>query len=429
MMKEKYIVKKLEGKEPLIIKNIPGSKSITNRALLLAALGRGKCTLEGVLFSDDSRVFLKALQGLGVSLEIMEEEKRVIVCGEGSVPNRDAEVYVGSAGTAARFLTVMLAVLGGHYVMTSSDQMKKRPMQELLEALRSLGVSVSCLEEEGHFPFVMDSKGISGGEIAIDTTNSSQFASALMLSACAIKGTFRIRLTGSRTNGSYIKITERMLTQFGISYEREGDVITFLPQEFSGLDSYVIEPDASAAGYFWALGAVLGRKVTVANLHLDSMQGDVRLVSVLRDMGCLVEDEAEGLSVTGPAEGVLRAVSVNMKDFSDQTMTVAAIAPFADGEVHLMDISHIRLQESDRMQAIQNELGRMGIRCVTDESGEGLVITPGTVQAAEIQTYEDHRMAMAFTIPGLRTGNLQILDPMCCKKTFENFFDVIDSLY
>lgn len=427
-MIQTYHVKKLEGTSPLLIKEVPGSKSITNRALLLAALGTGKCTLDGILFSDDSRVFLKALEDLGIPILIREQERQAEVTGMGRIPNQKAEVYVGSAGTAARFLTVMLAVLGGHYVMRSSDQMKKRPMSELLDALKSLGVSIRCLEEEGHFPFLLDSDGISGGEISIDTTASSQFASALMLSACAVKGSFRIRLTGSRTSGSYIRITERMLREFGVIYERVGDEICFAPQEFQGLSTYTVEPDASAACYFWAMGAILGRRVTVQNLHMDSMQGDIRLVSLLQDMGCETEDLLEGLSVTGPADGVLKGVSVNMKDFSDQAMTVAAIAPFADDTVHLTDIGHIRLQESDRMLAICQELNRMGIQCEFDQEGTGLVITPGRIQSATIQTYEDHRMAMAFTIPGLRTGNLEISDPLCCRKTFENFFDVIDAL-
>lgn len=428
-MDQNYIVKKLEGTEPLIIRGIPGSKSITNRALLLASLGKVPCVLEGVLFSEDSRVFLKALQTLGISLTVEETLRRVTVYGTGEIPNRNAEVYVGSAGTAARFLTVMLAVLGGSYTMTSSDQMKKRPMQELMDALRSLGVSITCTEEEGHFPFVLESKGIQGGEISIDTTVSSQFASALMLSAVRVARPFIIRLTGSRPDGSYIRITERMLTQFGISYERRENVISFSPQEFFGLSSYVIEPDASAAGYFWALGAVSGRKVTVPDLHLDSMQGDVRLVSLLREMGCETEDDSVGLSVKGPEDGVLKGVSVNMKNFSDQTMTVAAIAPFADSEVHLSGIGHIRMQESDRIAAILNELTRMGISCCLDENKDGIQIQPGVICSAEIETYEDHRMAMAFTIPGLRTGNLTIKNPGCCRKTFENFFEVIDSLY
>lgn len=425
---EKYTVKKMSMGQSFCV-TVPGSKSITNRALLLAALSQGTCILNGVLFSADSRVFLECLQMLGFSLCIDEEAKQVTIQGTGGcIPNQNAQIYVGSAGTAARFLTVFLAMAGGNYTLDASAQMRKRPMEPLIEALREAGIGIECLEKEGHFPFEIHSQGIGIHNITIDTTVSSQFASALMMSGILAKDGLQIHLTGSRVNGSYIKMTLAMMRQFQIPVALEDGVCRVPGKIRPFAKTYQIEPDVSGAGYFFAMAPLLRSRVQVANVHLDSMQGDIRFLEICRKMGCEITDAKEGVIVDGTALEEYPGVEICMKDFSDQTLTLAAIAPFAVSDTKITGIGHIRKQESDRLGVILTELSRMGIDCKELPEEDGILIHPGTVHGAEIETYEDHRVAMAFTLPGLRTGNLVIKNPGCCAKTFETYFEVIDGL-
>lgn len=420
---EKYAVKKLNKKNN-INASVPGSKSITNRALMLAAMSDGICTLNGVLFSSDSRAFLDCLISLGFSVQIDEESANVVIKGEnGRIPNRKATINVQSAGTAARFMTVFLAVAGGDYTLQSSEQMKKRPMSELLGSLTAKGVEIKCLEEEGHFPFEIHSKGIKSGNIKIDTTTSSQYASALLMAS--VMNGMNVELTGSRVDGAYIKITTNMLKQFDIDFDREGNTYIIKKQSYI-CNVYNVEPDMSAACYFYAMAALLGISVTVSGVHEESLQGDVEFVHILEKMGCICEDTPEGICVSKPANGILKGVDVNMHSCSDQAITLAAIAPFADTPTTIRGIAHIRLQESNRIAAICTELTRMGIRC--EEGEDSITIWPGTPKPALIQTYDDHRMAMGFSLVGLRAEGIVINDPMCCKKTFEHYFDVLDEI-
>lgn len=420
---EKYAVKKLNKKNN-INASVPGSKSITNRALMLAAMSDGICTLNGVLFSSDSRAFLDCLISLGFSVQIDEESAKVVIKGEnGRIPNRKATINVQSAGTAARFMTVFLAVAGGDYTLQSSEQMKKRPMSELLGSLTAKGVEIKCLEEEGHFPFEIHSKGIKSGNIKIDTTTSSQYASALLMAS--VMNGMNVELTGSRVDGAYIKITTNMLKQFDIDFDREGNTYIIKKQSYI-CNVYNVEPDMSAACYFYAMAALLGISVTVPGIHENSLQGDVEFIHVLEKMGCTCEDTPKGICVTGPKDGKLKGVTVNMHSFSDQAITLAAIAPFADAPTTITGIAHIRLQESNRIAAICTELARMGIRC--EEGKDSITIWPGSPKPALIQTYDDHRMAMGFSLVGLRAEKIVIHDPMCCKKTFEKYFEVLDEV-
>lgn len=422
---ETYTVRKLDGTAPLTAA-VPGSKSITNRALLLAALSDGDCTVRGALFSDDSRAFLSCLAALGFDLRIDEENKTVRVGGTGgAVPRRTAEIDVRSAGTAARFLTVMLAFAGGDYLLRSSAQMERRPMEPLLRALSGAGVKIEYLKEAGHFPFRLHSDGIGVREMTIDTGTSSQFASALLMSAPILPQGLTLHLTGERTAGSYIGITAAMLSQFGIRYTRAGTDY-FVPVQRYSLREYAVEPDFSAADYFFAAGALLGRKVTVKGLARRSMQGDSRFLDVLRDMGCAVGESAEGTWVIGPEK--LRGVRVNMRDFSDQALTLAAIAPYASTPTVIEGIGHIRKQECDRIRAMCVNLSAQGVHF--EERADGITVYPcAFVRPARIRTFGDHRVAMAFATAGLKEGGTVIEDPACTKKTFENFFTVLNGLY
>ena len=512
---DSYQVRKLNPRKEYLIQ-VPGSKSITNRAFLLAALSGKKCVLSGVLFSDDTRGFLDCLIQLGFRVEIKEEKQKVTIQGtDGRIPNPEASINVRSAGTAARFLTVALAFAGGNYYLDASEQMRKRPMEPILKILEKLNVKFRFNNEEYHFPFELSSQFTEDeeqkdkvqndkiqkdkiqkmeaeedrcrndveqeenemSEITIDTNLSSQFASALLMAACLLPMGLKIHLTGSRTAGSYIKMTLAMMKQFGIRVEQTENCYEIAHQEGWGLTEYEVEPDVSAACYFYAMVPLLKTSVIVKG---KSLQGDIQFLNVLEQMGCQKEKTPEGIRLT-MKEPEMHGVDISMKDFSDQTMTLAALAPFADRVTRIHNIGHIRFQESDRIRAILTELQRMGVRCEEAPEIDGIQIFPwgkvpedhivaegeSTIEcesttenesatesksaaesesAAEsksvaeresiiergnitIETYDDHRMAMAFTIPGLKTGNIVIKNPGCCRKTFENYFSVIDSLY
>lgn len=427
-MEEIYRVKKIEKAEEIRVR-VPGSKSITNRALLLAALSDQRCRLRGVLFSDDSRGFLDCLEKLGFEIEIREQEQEVIIQGEGGkIPNRNGKIDVRSAGTAARFLTVMLAFAGGDYELTASPQMCRRPMQPLLDLLEQGGVKITYRGERGHFPFHLSSEGIFMKEVCIDTGISSQFASALMMSGTILKEGLKICLLGNRTEGAYIKLTFNLMRQFRISIRREGDNYLVPPVKNFGLSEYLIEPDVSGACYFYAMAPLLKTNVIVKDVHRNCLQGDIKFLEVLKDMGCDLKEEPEGVMVDGRNLETYPGSVLSMKNFSDQTMTMAALAPFATSPTLIKDIGHIRMQESDRLNAILTELKRMGISCKEVPEEDGLIIYPGEIREAEVETYEDHRMAMAFTLIGLKAGEITIKNPGCCKKTFENYFQLIDDL-
>lgn len=425
---EKYFVKKLVKKNNISVE-VPGSKSITNRALMLAAISDGPCELNGVLFSDDSRAFLDCLVKLGFEVNIDERKRAVIIKGEnGKIPNNSATIHVRSAGTAARFMTVLLSVCGGDYVLDSSEQMKKRPMQELIDGLRQKGVIINCLEKEGHFPFEIHSKGINKTDIIIDTTTSSQYASALLM-ASAIHG-MNVKLTGKRVSGAYIQITLKMLEQFGIQYKKVENTYYIERQDFH-IKKYDIEPDMSAACYFYAMAILLRVKSVVRGLHLNSMQGDIKFLDVLKKMGCVINDLPQGIEVNAVDIKEYNGLEIDMSDFSDQALTMAVVAAFAKTPTIIQNVGHIRGQESDRVQVIVNELRRLGCNAeILEVDGRtDIVIVPSKMHGGEVETYEDHRVAMSFAMAGLVVDGVIIKNPMCCRKTFENYFDVLESIY
>jgi 3-phosphoshikimate 1-carboxyvinyltransferase len=418
---------------PAIHVSVPGSKSITNRALLLAALSEGKSVLKGVLFSEDSRVFMEALQTLGYAVDIEEEKREVSIVGQGChIPVSDVSVYVGSAGTAARFLTAFLALSGGRYEVTSSEQMKGRPMRPLLEALEQLGAEFEFQEKPYSFPFtICGRREVSCGKVELNIDASSQFLSALLLSSVLVKDGFLVQLTGKRDAKAYVKISMKMMEEFGCTMEQESEnEYRLLPGQRYYAREYQIEPDVSAACYFYAMAAVSGGTAMVDYVKFDSTQGDIKFLKVLEQMGCSLEETEKGIRLTGT--GTLHGVDVKMSDFSDQTMTLAAVAVFADSQTKITGVAHIRRQESDRIAGIVTELRRLGIRC--EEEEDGITIYPGGIAAGEhnpvvVQTYEDHRMAMAFAIIGTRVPGIIIDNPMCCSKTFEKYFDILTNLH
>ena len=403
----------------------PGSKSITNRALMLAALSDGETLLKGALFSDDSRHFLQCLKDLGFDVIIDEPAHTVRVTGLGGrIPTSTASINVGSAGTAARFLTAMLGCARGVWHLDASEQMKKRPMAALLQTLTDLGCRIDYHEKPGYFPFTIYSEGITASEATVDIGDSSQFLSALLMAAVMIDHDFSIHITGSH-GLSYIHMTTAMMRQFGVAITVSDDNTWVIPGKAAyQAQTYQIEPDASAAAYFYGMAVLSGGRVMVRHVHFDSLQGDVALLHVFEKMGCTASDTPEGICLSGPADGKIHGVDIDMSSFSDQALTLAAIAPFADSPTLIRDVGHIRLQESDRMAAIIENLSRMGIHA--EIQGNDIMIEPGIPHAATIETYDDHRVAMAFSLTGLRVPGISISNPLCCRKTFENYFDVLD---
>lgn len=411
--------------------SVPGSKSITNRALLLATLAEGKTVLKGVLFSDDSRHFLKCIQELGFETKVDEEKCIVEVTGcGGKVPKAEACPYVGSAGTAARFLTAYLGICQGTYHMDASEQMRRRPMAPLLESLKDLGCEIIFEGKEGYFPFTLKGHGFGRETISVDIEHSSQFLSALLIAAGLAEKDMRIQVMG--THGlSYIEMTVCMMKQFGVKVVKTEDGSYLIPagQKYKA-GEYQIEPDVSAACYFYAMSPLLGVPVQVENITYDSLQGDIAFLGVLEKMGCSVAKDSDGLIVyppcaerTADTQAVYPGVDIDMSSFSDQAITLAALAPFAKTPTTIRGIGHVRFQECDRMSAIMTELGKLGILCEGSESA--ITIYPGAPKPGLVKTYEDHRMAMGFSLIGLRAEGISIDNPGCCRKTFENYFECL----
>ena len=394
-----YKVKKLDHPIHCTVE-VPGSKSITNRALLMAALSQGECTLKGVLFSDDSRHFLLSLIALGYIIEVNEVERYVIIHGHGrDIPKKRATINVGSAGTAARFLTAMLALSDGEYTIEASEQMKKRPMLPLFEALQSMGAEFEFLEKDGHLPVNVKGAAYGGkkpqNHVSISISESTQFLSALMMTSPMLEEGIHVHITSNKTEGSYVRITAKMMEQFGCVVDHKG--AEYVVPAGSGYypQTYYIEPDVSAACYFYAAAALTGGT-----------------------------EEREGICVSGPKDGEYCGVDVDMNDFSDQSMTLAAIAPFAKTTTIIKNIEHIRLQESDRIEAMVNELNNLGVD--VKEGRDRIEISPANVKPGVVDTYNDHRMAMSFALIGLRVDGIIIDNYECCCKTFENYFEVLE---
>lgn len=410
--------------EPVTVA-VPGSKSITNRALLLATLCEGTSTLRGVLFSDDSRHFLKCIQDLGFTTTVSEEDKIITVTGHGGqVPKSEADIYVGSAGTAARFLTAYLGICQGTYRLDASEQMRRRPMAPLLECLQKLGCKTIFEEKEGYFPFTLQGQGFARNTVTVNIEHSSQFLSALLIAACLASEDITIQVEG--THGmAYIRMTCAMMEQFGVMIKQPAPDRFLVPagQHYQPMD-YRIEPDASAACYFYAMAPLLQIPVLVEHVHFESLQGDVAFIHILEKMGCRSKEAPEGILVLPPENGAFHGVDADMSACSDQAITLAAIAPFADSPTTIRGIGHIRYQESNRIAAIVTELGKMEIRC--EEHEDSITIYPGTPKASLVETYEDHRIAMGFSLIGLRTPGIRINNPGCCAKTFENYFEVLE---
>ncbi len=405
--------------------SIPGSKSITNRALLVAALARGESELSGALFSDDTRYMAQALNDLGLIVESDSAENAFrVVGGDGTFPARSSDLFVGNAGTAMRFLTAALPLGKGSFRIDGVPRMRKRPIEPLLEAMRALGASARSIEGTGCPPVQVISDGLPGGKVSMTGDRSSQYFSALLMVAPYASKGVQINVLGDLVSKPYMPMTAAVMKDFGVHAEIDSNTWKAFGvspgQRYEGR-SYLIEPDASNASYFFAAAAVTGGRVRVNGLGRSSTQGDLEFVSVLESMGATVTRGDHFTEVVGPRDGKLKGVDLNLNAISDTAQTLAAISPFADGPVTIRGIAHARLKETDRVAAMAIELRRLGQ--TVEEREDGIAIVPMPVVPSRVATYDDHRMAMSFAITGLRAPGVTILDPGCVNKTFPDFFD------
>ncbi|HSK24545.1 MAG TPA: 3-phosphoshikimate 1-carboxyvinyltransferase [Egicoccus sp.] len=403
---------------------VPGSKSITNRALVAAALAVGGSTLHGVLFADDTEAMLAALADLGLRLEVDRAGATVVVHGVGGrVPAGPAHLDVRLSGTTARFLAPLLALGDGEYLLDAAPPFRLRPMGPLFAALRDLGVTVEETGTSGHLPARLRTAGLRGGTVAVPADVSSQFLSGLLLAGpCTAEGLL-VEVTGAVVSRPYVDMTLAVMRAFGAAVTVGERAWSVEPTGYRGTD-YSIEPDASAASYFLAAAAITQGRVLVPGLGRDALQGDVVFADVLARMGAEVTWTSEGVEVRGT--GHLRGVDVDMTDLSDTAQTLAAVAVFAEGPTRVRGIGFIRAKETDRIRAVVTELRRLGIQA--DEHHDGFTVHPGAPGPGVVQTYDDHRMAMSFALLGLRAPGIEIADPGCVAKTFPGYFTALEGL-
>jgi 3-phosphoshikimate 1-carboxyvinyltransferase len=397
----------------------PGSKSITNRALVCAALAQGESTLTGALDSEDTRVMIDSLRTLGLTVEHDRQAAaiRISGCG-GRLPSREADLYAANSGTTLRFITALATLGNGRFRLDGSERMRQRPVQDLLDALRQLGADVESELGTGCPPVVVRASGLPGGRAVVSGAISSQFLSGLLLSSPYARRPVELVVDGALVSQPYVSMTIAVMAAFGGRVETENLSAFVVPgqQSYRGR-VYAVEPDASAASYFFATAAITGGQVTVEGLSRSSLQGDVAFCDCLRSMGCDVKYRTDSISVAGRP---LRGVAVNMNAISDTVQTLAAVAVFADGPTTITGAAHIRHKETDRLGALAAELRKLG--ATVDETADGLRIVPAKLRGAEIETYNDHRMAMALALVGLSVPGVVILNPGCVGKTYPGFF-------
>lgn len=418
--------------------SIPGSKSLTNRALVAAALADGPSILSGALLADDVERMTESLGALGVAIVVNRADARIEIGSCGDFPAEEADLYCGNSGTTLRFLTAACATAFGRYRLDGSARMRERPVGALVEALRGLGARIQFEGREGYPPLIVHARHLHGGQIRVDASESSQFVSGVLLAAPKASDDVLLEIAPPVVSAPYLDMTCRVMEDFGagVIADRGGTgsgdggaarYIVPAPQRYTGR-SYVIEPDASNACYFLSAPAIAGGRVTVRGIGSGSVQGDARFTGVLERLGCQVAQTAESTTVVrDPGAGRLRALDVDLNDMPDQAQTLAVLALFADGRTTIRNVANLRLKETDRLAALACELRKLGAEA--EERPDGLTITPPVHPvSAEIDTYDDHRMAMSFALAGLTIDGLAIRDSQCCSKTFPAFWAHWDAM-
>ncbi len=403
---------------------VQGSKSLTNRALVAAALAEGTTRLTNASFSDDSRTLSAALNQVGIGVETLERENVFVVRG-GPLGATDRPLFMGNAGTALRFFSSFACLGRGRYVLDGDERMRERPIGGLVDALRRLGAEISYGMKEGYPPLQIDAKGLAGGRTIVKGDTSSQFVSSLLLSSPGAAGPVEIEVEGEVASKPYIEITLDVMRDLGVRVDREGYRRFRIGKgaRYTARE-YAIESDGASAGYFLAMAAATGGRAKVAGIGSRSHQGEIRFASILEEMGCRVTWGDESVQVTG---GPLKGMDVDMNDCPDSVQTLACTALFAKGRTRVRNVRNLRVKETDRIAAIAKECGKLGAR--VDEHDDGFTLSPpARVGAAEIETYKDHRMAMSFAVAAAAAPGIVILDPECVSKSFPGYFEQLEAL-
>jgi len=408
---------------------LPGSKSLTNRYLLCTALADGVSRLTNASLADDALVMVDGLRALGVTVAIDAGHQALEVTGcRGLLPADTAELDVGNAGTAARFLTALACTGFGSYRIDGSPRMRERPIGPLVDALIALGAGIGYERRPGYLPVTVAARRLAGGTAEFREVPSSQFVSALLMVAPYAAQDVLLSIAGELTSRPYVEMTIGVMRSLGVEVleaEHRRFVVPATQRYRAGVCE--IEPDASAASYFWAAAAATGGRVRVLGLSRRSRQGDVRFADVLARMGCRVDDDGNGVAVVGPAEGRLCGVDEDLNEMPDVAQTLAALALLADGPTRIRNVANLRIKETDRLSALATEVTRLGGG--VDVVADGLTIhPPERITPAEVQTYEDHRMAMSFAVLGLVADGMVIEDAGCVSKSFPEFFEVLATL-
>ncbi|MBW2466794.1 MAG: 3-phosphoshikimate 1-carboxyvinyltransferase [Deltaproteobacteria bacterium] len=411
------------------IVNVPGSKSITQRALIAAALADGVSTLIGPLESEDTRYTAAALEQMGVTIE-KGTDKWTVQGNSGRIATPDKEIFLGNNGTATRFLTSVAALGSGNFQITGDERMAERPIMPLMQALQGWGVDIASINDSGCPPLLLKANGLSGGKTVLPEGKSSQYLSSLLLVGPYARQQAELNVEGEILSLPYVIMTLAVMESFGIRVEANETLNSFtIPQGIYKAREYAIEGDASNASYFYAAAAVTGGEVTVPNVPVPSMQGDAAFVALLARMGCQVNKTGEGLTVSGPEE--LKGITIDMAGMPDVVPTLAVVASQARGRTTIKNIAHLRIKECDRLHVVAVELAKMGAR--VQELDDALIIEgkdPDTpMHGAEIETYNDHRIAMSFAVAGLAVPGVKIKGEGCVAKSFPDFWDRFALLY
>jgi 3-phosphoshikimate 1-carboxyvinyltransferase len=404
----------------------PGSKSITNRALICAALADGKSVLSGALKSEDTEVMIAGLRSLGIAVDVSDNGETLRVTGcAGNPEAKSAEIFVGNSGTTIRFLTALVTLGHGKYHLDGIERMRERPIADLADALRQLGAQVECEGANGCPPVAVQANSLAGGAATVRGDISSQFLSGLMMAAPCAQKSVMLNVVDTLVSVPYVAMTLAVMESFGVQAKSSANYsqIEIPAVGHYRACEYDIEPDASAASYFWGAAAVIGGSVTVEGLGKHSLQGDVCFVECLAQMGCEIEYTENSVTVQGKP---LRGIDVDMNAISDTVQTLAVVALFAEGTTRIRNVAHIRHKETDRIAAVATELRKLGAN--VSEYADGLDITPGKLKPASIDTYNDHRMAMSFAVAGLMQPGVVIRNPGCTAKTYPHFFEDLHQL-
>lgn len=405
---------------------VPGSKSDTHRTLIAAALSDGLCRVIEPLRSQDTLLTMAALKQMGIEIDDPKDRGPIVVHGNhGRFEPVTGPIDFQNSGTSMRLFGALVVLGEGEYTLTGTQRMCQRPMQALLDSLTQMGVQARSQSGNGCPPVIITGGQCKGGRTAIDCSVSSQYLSALLLIAPCLENGLVLDVTRGPVSKPYIDMTIDIMNAFGIDLHRDGYTHFEVPggQTYHA-GEYPVEPDGSNAGYFWAAAAITGKRVNVKGVTAASRQGDIGLAEVLGRMGCAVDHDPDGIAVTG---GDLKAVDVDMGHMPDVVPTLAVVAAFAEGTTTIRNVAHLRAKESDRLAAVSQELAKMGIQTRIHENE--LEIVGGEPHGAEIETYDDHRIAMSFAVAGLRVPGVKIIDPGCVAKSFPNYWEVFDRLY